>query len=235
MANSSARENTLGLASSRLANIPDPVIQQYKKRFDAIDLNKDGVISLREIATIGKVFGYRLSIHELGEIFGKRDLNDDGGITFDEFVVAMMDRARQNQLLAPLRETFRAWDVKSKGYITSDEALPILERELGFDLSKTEGLIDMFDKNRDYRISIKEFTEFYPKVQQLKAEIERNFQDFDINGDGYVDFMEAKDKMCSKGFTDDDIAAFFAKYDEDGDGRLNYTEFAKFWDIPLYT
>jgi Ca2+-binding EF-hand superfamily protein len=26
-----------------------------------------------------------------------------------------------------------------------------------------------------------------------------------------------------------------AKYDEDKDGRLNYTEFACFWDIPLFT
>ena len=53
------------MADSPLARIPDPVLQQYKKRFDAIDLNKDGIITIREMATVGKVLGYKLSTDEL--------------------------------------------------------------------------------------------------------------------------------------------------------------------------
>ena len=62
----------------------------------------------------------------------------------------------------------------------------------------------------------------------------KNFKDFDANGDGFVDFEEAKAKMGPKNFTDSDIQAFFDKYDQDKDGKLNYIEFAKFWDIPIY-
>ena len=51
--------------SPSLANIPVPVLEKYKKRFDAIDLNKDGKISLREFAAVGRVFGYDLSYEEL--------------------------------------------------------------------------------------------------------------------------------------------------------------------------
>ena len=67
-----------------------------------------------------------------------------------------------------------------------------------------------------------------------KAEIVKNFKEYDVNGDGYVEFEEIKKKMSPQGFSDADIRIFFDKYDLDKDGRLNYTEFAKFWDIPIY-
>ena len=69
--------------------------------------------------------------------------------------------------LAPMRDKFRQYDVKKRGYLTADEAFPILKRELGFDESKTEALVDMFDKNRDYRLSLLEFVEFQRKVDEL--------------------------------------------------------------------
>ena len=59
------------------------------------------------------------------------------------------------------------WDIHQKGYITSDEAWPILKRDLGFDMNKTESFIDLYDKNRDYRLSIQEFKEFHAKYEQL--------------------------------------------------------------------
>ncbi len=38
---------------------------------------------------------------------------------------------------------------------------------LGFDMNKTESLLDMFDKNKDYRLSVREFADFYAKVEEL--------------------------------------------------------------------
>jgi calmodulin len=215
--------------------LPPQVLNAYRKRFDAIDLNKDGIITLREIATVGKVFGYKLTKPELCEIFGKSDIDDSGTITFDEFVKALWDRANKSKAIGPVRQKFRQYDRYGKGFITSDEAYPILRDELGFDMNKTETLIDMFDKNQDYRLSIQEFTEFYQKVEELKAEITKAFHEWDRDGDGYVTFVEAKAVMGPKGFSDEDIQTMIAKYDEDKDGRLNYTEFACFWDIPLFT
>ncbi len=40
-------------------------------------------------------------------------------------------------------------------------------RALGFDMNKTESLLDMFDKNKDYRLSVREFADFYAKVDEL--------------------------------------------------------------------
>ena len=53
------------LPEGSLAKLPDPIIQAYKRKFDAIDLNRDGIITIREMATVGKVFGYKLATEEL--------------------------------------------------------------------------------------------------------------------------------------------------------------------------
>ena len=46
-------------------DVSPEVLAAYKRKFDAIDLNKDGLIELREMAAISRVFGYKLSIDEL--------------------------------------------------------------------------------------------------------------------------------------------------------------------------
>ena len=52
---------------ARLAdlNLSQEDIERYRRKFNAIDLNKDGIITLREMYAISKVMGYRMSIHEL--------------------------------------------------------------------------------------------------------------------------------------------------------------------------
>ena len=66
-----------------------------------------------------------------------------------------------------------------------------------------------------------------------KAQIETGFRQFDSNGDGLVDLNELMSAMVPKGFTQDQVHGLMRKYDEDGDGCLNYQEFAAFWDIPI--
>ena len=68
-------------------------------------------------------------------LFDKSDLDHSGGITFEEFVVGMKKRAgtmkRQGEQFGQYKEAFKMYDVKEKGYITADEAIPILKYELG--------------------------------------------------------------------------------------------------------
>ena len=69
--------------------------------------------------------------------------------------------------MAPLKQKFSQFDTRSRGYVTADEAYPILKRDLGFDLNKTETMVDQFDKNRDYRLSLFEFEPFFDKYEEL--------------------------------------------------------------------
>ena len=34
-------------------------------------------------------------------------------------------------------------------------------------MNKTESFIDLFDKNKDYKLSMKEFIPFYKKIEEL--------------------------------------------------------------------
>lgn len=46
-------------------NLTTEQLNQYHRKFDAFDLNKDGIISLREFAAVSKVFGYHLTKEEI--------------------------------------------------------------------------------------------------------------------------------------------------------------------------
>ena len=69
--------------------------------------------------------------------------------------------------LAPYRDKFRRYDFRRRGCITVDEALPVLARELGFDRSKTEAFIQIYDRNKDGEITLLEFVDFEKKVEDL--------------------------------------------------------------------
>ena len=62
----------------------------------------------------------------------------------------------------------------------------------------------------------------------------KGFKEFDVDGDGMVSLNEMKAAMCPKGFSDEEVQNMFAKYDANGDGALDFQEFAKFWDVPIY-
>ena len=60
------------------------------------------------------------------------------------------------------------------------------------------------------------------------------FQRFDTNNDGLIAFEEAQAEMLKRGLTEQEIINIFMKFDSDGDGKLNRTEFAVFWDVPIF-
>ena len=46
-------------------NISADLVEQYRRRFNVLDLNKDGVVNLREFAAISRVLGYKFSKEEV--------------------------------------------------------------------------------------------------------------------------------------------------------------------------
>ena len=46
-------------------NLSTEDIITYRRKFNTIDLNKDGKITLRELFTISRVFGYKFTVDEL--------------------------------------------------------------------------------------------------------------------------------------------------------------------------
>ena len=46
-------------------NLTPEEMKTYRLKFNTIDLNKDGKITLRELFTISRVLGYKFSVDEL--------------------------------------------------------------------------------------------------------------------------------------------------------------------------
>lgn len=57
MATASEKLQSLSLTSDELDG--------YRRKFKAFDLDKDGVLSIREFATVSRVFGYKLTRDEI--------------------------------------------------------------------------------------------------------------------------------------------------------------------------
>lgn len=65
--------------------------------------------------------------------------------------------------------------------------------------------------------------------EQDKADRERVFKRFDLNGDGKISASELADCLNALGsVSDEDIKKMMAEIDTDGDGVISYDEFTAF-------
>jgi Ca2+-binding EF-hand superfamily protein len=87
-----------------------------------------------------------------------------------------------------------------------------------------------YDLDGNGSISKAEFIEVMLKKKKYAAALEREFASFDTNKDGFLTPQELKAGVAKLGdVSDADVEAAIKEADKDGDGRINFSEFAKFW------
>lgn len=64
-------------------------IEELRQAFQNIDKDNNGYISKKEFKELMKSMGEDLSRSELKEVMAEADNNDDGKISYEEFVVMM--------------------------------------------------------------------------------------------------------------------------------------------------
>merc|ERR1712038_691214 len=77
-------------------------------------------------------------------------------------------------------------------------------------------MFDERDKDHNGLLSFEEFS-----GQETK--MERAFKSMDKDGDGFI--TKSEFKLVCKNLTKEQISAAFSKFDETGNGKLNYVEF----------
>jgi len=134
-------------------------LKEFKEVFALFDKNSDGTISTSELGGILRGLNQEFNEKQLQAMIRKVDVNGDGEIDFDEFVLMMDSRSNTaNVVVDELEEAFKVFDKNGDGHITAEELSSIM-RSLGQEIDREtiDLMIKSVDTDGDGTISIKEF------------------------------------------------------------------------------
>jgi len=136
-------------------------IKKIFKRFQLIDLNKNGTLSYEEFARIPELEHNPL----VKRVIATMDADHSGEVDFKEFITVLTIFASQTSKEIKAQFTFRIYDVDGDGFISNADLFQILKAMVGSNLNETQlqQLVDRTilkgDKDKDGKLSYSEFTE----------------------------------------------------------------------------
>ncbi|KAJ8682428.1 hypothetical protein QAD02_018220, partial [Eretmocerus hayati] len=139
----------------------------FREAFRLFDKDGDGSITKEELGRVMRSFGQHARAEELRTMLEEIDIDGDGNVSFEEFVEIVSNigegansssPADQSQEEQELRDAFRVFDKRNRGYITASDLRAVLQC-LGEDLSEDEieDMIKEVDVDGDGRIDFYEF------------------------------------------------------------------------------
>jgi calcium-binding protein CML len=138
--------------------------------------------------------------------------------------------------VAELREIFRSYDRNNDGSLTQLELRSLL-RSLG--LKPTQDQLDALIQRADINSNgLVEFSEFVALVSPeilsnncpySEDQLKQLFEMFDRDGNGYITAAELAHSMAKLGhaLTAEELTGMIKEADTDGDGQINFEEFAR--------
>ena len=139
-------------------NISENKIKEYKSVFDLNDYNKDGNVTLDELANILKAINISSSDEEIKEIIMELELEGNDEINFENFVSIVNRRDKDVDNEEEVIKAFKFFDKEGNGLININELKNIM-LSVGKNISEEE-LNDMLkeaDIDMDGYINYEEF------------------------------------------------------------------------------
>ena len=138
-------------------------VSEYCSYFWSSDGDCDGKLSKEEFGNMIEALGMNLKRFSIEKAFSIADANQDGSISFSEFVSTYLNSDNTTRVLShqQILDIFRRHDQKGQGYLTKAAILEVM-KSLGnkFDERKLSRMITVIDANGDGRISLEEFCDF---------------------------------------------------------------------------
>jgi len=221
-------------------------IEDVVSAFRVMDSNADGSLSKEELFSGMNSFGKLFTQEDISSVFALADVNSDGEICYDEFVSMMFPAAasalskfrRNHRTLKNAKDAFDSYDVDGDGEITYDELVSGMGNE--YTANEINAIFAMGDTDQDGQISFVEFSKIMiPYCQDALHKfwscftnvsgVREAFKKFDINGDAQISRQEVIQGASSAGlrFSADEIDALFILGDKDGNGEIDFSEFAE--------
>ncbi|EDW74299.1 uncharacterized protein Dwil_GK21452 [Drosophila willistoni] len=139
-----------------------------------------------------------------------------------------------NAQIEEMREQFQVYDQDGGGTIQAPELCNVLT-SMGNLLTEAEvyELIDSVDVDGNREIDFPEFlTMMAPRIFETERNenLEKAFQFFDRDGDGYFNWQDIKAVTSNLGvsITDEEIKMILREVDANGDNRVHLSEFMTF-------
>lgn len=98
-------------------------VADLRETFDMFDKDSSGTISLQELQGVTEKLGLSVTLEELSDVIYSVDVNNDGEIDFDEFLI-MMKKIPDTE--KELREAFAVFDSDSDGTTSRTELKRIM-------------------------------------------------------------------------------------------------------------
>merc|ERR1711962_763376 len=210
------------------------------------DLDGDGEISVGEFIRVMSP-STAAALQRFRNTFAcLADVNSDGEICYDEFVAMMFPAAasalakfrKHHRTLKNAKHAFDSYDVDGDGEITYEE----LVGGTGGDYSANEisAIFAMGDTDQDGKISFLEFskimipscqdtlTKFWKCFRNVQG-VRETFKKFDADGDAQISRQEVIQGASSSGMkmSADEVDTLFILGDKNGDGAIDFAEFAE--------
>ena len=91
---------------------------EYKDAFEMFDKNKDGKITIMELANVMRSLNLDPTEEELKEMIDEVDLDGNGEIDFEEFVTLMNRRSKETDTEEVILNAFRVFDIEGNGLLS---------------------------------------------------------------------------------------------------------------------
>jgi len=142
-------------------------VEQLKKTFTLLDVNKDGLLSKKELMEgFNRAMNLMMTEDELEEIMRSVDADGSGYVEYDEFIRSTVKKSTMlNQ--RNLEIAFNTFDTDRSGSISASEVKMILGQGNDVDNSFFETIIKEVDLDGNNEIDIREFKEMMFKMYNM--------------------------------------------------------------------
>ena len=151
---------------------------------------------------------------------------------FKKFVLTYMATRLKEKEIQELRRMFLRLDKNKDGTLSVDEIKRCFiqlneEQKLNINTQEIQDIFNSIDLNNSKKI---EYTEFISSMLEESAYCKEEklmniFRLLDKDGSGKISKSEIKKALNNESIRDEELKIFINKFDLDGDGEIDYTEF----------
>jgi len=145
--------------SKEAKDLTEEQVAEFKEAFAIFDKDGDGTVTSTEIKEVMKSLGQNPTDLELQEMIEEVDEDGNGSIEFDEFLVMMAKKMKENESnCADVEAAFKVFDVDGDGFISAEELKSVMAT-LGETLTQEEieEMIREADEDGDGKVCYEEF------------------------------------------------------------------------------